>query len=103
MLKTHGVTALAAAEAKRKKARKEGKPATPPEDPVAVLHRRGTAVPLPASLELEDLPVEDQLAVMIVGRHVGQLVAWAIDVAEKGTAAAVRHVLKRIKKDSVLD
>lgn len=103
MLKTHGVTALAAAEAKRKKARKEGKPATPPEDPMEVLRRRGTAVPLPASFELEDLPVEDQVAVMIIGRHEGQLVAWAVDADEKGTAAAIRRVLKRIKEDSVPD
>lgn len=95
-LAEHGVVALAREEAKRQKLRKGGAEKAPAEDPVDVLRREATAVPLPATLDLVGLPENDgEVALMIVGRQDGKLVVWAVDADDTGTTSAIRRVLKR--------
>lgn len=93
----HGVVALAREEAKRQKLRRGGSSEKPPPvDPLDVLRRDATAVPMPGSLELDGLPQEDgKVALVIVSREEGKLVAWAADADNKSAIAAARRVLKR--------
>lgn len=96
-LAEHGVVALAREEAKRQQLRRgDGSEKPAAEDPVDVLRQNAAAVLLPGPLELEGLPQEDgEVALMIVGRQEGELVAWAVDADEKSVVAAARRVLKR--------
>lgn len=96
---SHGVVALAKAEAARQKQRKGGgAEKSPPEDPLEAICREQTPVPLPAEISLDGMPVnEGDFALMIIGRREGRVVAWAADRDEKGVAASVRRVLKRTR------
>jgi hypothetical protein len=94
-LAKHGIGALAAEEAKRQKARKQGTEATPAEDPVEVFCRGRTPAPLPEALRPAEPGKGTKLALMIVGDHRGQFVAWDLDTHEKRTLVAVRQAAKR--------
>lgn len=94
-LAKHGVGALAAEEAKRQKARKQDKEATPPEDPIEVFCQNRTPAPLPEALRPADMGKGIKLALMIVGEHEGQWVAWDIDTDEKRTLATIRQAAKQ--------
>lgn len=99
LLTEHGISALAAEETKRQKARKQGTEVTPAEDPIETFCRTRTPSPLPEALRPVGLGKDIRFALMIVGDHEGRFVAWDFDTDEKRTMTAVRQAAKRRKQD----